>query len=114
LTQSRWFIRTFQKLVNQTDLQTEISVLQGHVIATIINKAMECDLLIVGKSGPNLVAKYILVSTTRALIQKSQKSLLLVEEENRLGYPMFVLFDNSAIGQRTKKRVNDPHPFARR
>lgn len=107
LIQSRWVVRTFHKIVNQTDLQGDISVLRGHVIDTIINEAMTCDLLIVGKSGTNPVAKYKLGSTTRALIQKSQKSLLLVEEKTRLGFPMIVLFDDSTIGQISLETARD-------
>jgi len=98
LIQSRWVIRTFHKIINQTDLHGDISVLRGHVIDTIIYKAMTCDLLIVGKNSTNPVANYKSGSTTRPLIQNGQKSLLLVEEKTRLGYPMIVLSDDSAFG----------------
>jgi len=91
--QSRWVFRTFQKLINQTDLQGEVSVFRGHVLDTIEKESLKCDLLVVGKSGTNPVTRHRLGSTTRALIQMSQKSLLLVEEKNRLDNPIIVQFN---------------------
>jgi nucleotide-binding universal stress UspA family protein len=107
LVQSRWVIRTFQKLINQTDLSGVIAVLRGKVSETIDNESEECDLLILGKSGTNPILKHRLGSTTRALVRRQRKSLLLVEEENHLGYPMIVLYKDSQLGWKALETARD-------
>lgn len=105
--QSRWVVRTFQKMVNQTELQGDFSILRGKVAEIIDQEARKCDLLIIGKTGTNLVGRRRLGSTARALIQKVQKPLLLVEEGNRLGYPVIVLFDDSPLGKTSLETAAD-------
>lgn len=97
--QSRWVIRTFQKLINQTDLQGNIAVLRGNVIQIIEQETGNCDLLIIGKSGTSPLKRQKLGSTTKALIQNQQRAMLLVEEGNHLGFPLIVFFDNSPLGK---------------
>ena len=109
--QSRWVIRTFRKLINQSDLQGDIAVLRGNVRETIEKESEKCDLLIIGKTGTNPLGLRRLGSTAKALIRSQQKSLLLVEEENQLGYPMIVFYDPSPLGQislETGKDLLDP------
>jgi len=97
--QSRWVIRTFRKLINQTNLSGDFAILRGNVNETIDRESEECDLLILGKSGTNPILRRRLGSTTKALVRKRKKPLLLVEEDNRLGHPMIVLYDSSQFGQ---------------
>lgn len=97
--QSKWVIRTFRKLINQTDLKGDIAVLRGNVLEVIEKETEQCDLLIIGKTGTNPSGQRRLGSTTKALIRKQQKSMLLVEEGNRLGYPMIVFYDPSPQGR---------------
>jgi len=105
--QSRWVIRTFQKLINQTDLSGDFAILRGKVSETIDRESEECDLLILGKTGTNPLLKRRLGSTTKVLIRRQRKSLLLVEEDNRLGYPMIVLYDRSDAGQVSLETARD-------
>ncbi len=105
--QSRWVIRTFRKLINQTELSGDIAILRGKVSETIDHASEECDLLILGKSGTNLILRHRLGSTTKALIRKHKRPLLLVEEGNRLGYPMIVLYDNTSLGQISLETARD-------
>lgn len=93
--QSKSVIRTFQKMVRQRDLQSNFVTLRGKVIQMILNQAQDCDLLVVGKTGTNPLARHRLGSTTRALINQYKKSVLLVEEGNRLGENLIIYFDNS-------------------
>ena len=109
--QSRWVIRTFRKLINRSNLKGDIAILRGNVRQTIEKESEKCDLLIIGKTGTNPLGLRRLGSTAKALIRNQQKSLLLVEEENRLGYPMIVFYDSSPLGQislETSRELLDP------
>ncbi len=97
--QSKWVVTTFHKLVNRSQINGEITILRGKVFEIIVEESKNCDLLIIGKSGKNILGKRRLGSTAKALIRKHQKSLLLVEEGNQIGYPLITLFDPSPLGE---------------
>lgn len=96
--QSRAVVRTFHRIINQTMLEGSISVRRGKVLEIIREESESCDLLIIGKAGTNPVLRRRLGSTTQGLIEKQGKSLLLLEAENRLGYPLITLYDDSPLG----------------
>lgn len=109
--QSRWVSRSFQKLIDQTDLQADFAIHRGDIIESIDKESQNCDLIIIGKTGTSPLGKPRLGSTARALIQNHKKPLLLVEESNRLGHPMILLYENSPIGKislETAKEMLDP------
>jgi len=109
--QSRWIIRSFNKLINQTDIQGDFAVLRGKVSEIIANEMKNYDLLVMGKSGTNTMQPGRLGSTTKATIQEQMKPILLVEEGNQLGFPMIVLFENTTLGMislETCKSLIDP------
>jgi len=97
--QSKWAATTFQNLVNRSHLKGNLAILKGKVIDIIVQESEDCDLLIIGKSGKNAFGKRRLGSTTNALIQKSDKPLLLVEEGNQINHPLIVLHDDSPLGK---------------
>lgn len=97
--QSRRVIRTFQKIINQSELTGDFSILRGKVSEAIQKASEECDLLILGKSGTNPLSQRRLGSTAIALVQNPQIPILLVEKENRIDKPIFVLFDDPALGR---------------
>lgn len=97
--QSRWIIRTFQKMINQTNLTGDFAILRGKVSETIERESEQCDLLILGKSGTNPLHSRHLGSTAKAIIRNQKKPLLLVEEDNILGHPMILLYHESSLGQ---------------
>lgn len=107
IVQSRWVIRAFQKLINQTNLKGDFSIQRGKVLEIIEKESENCDLLVIGKAGTNTLKSQKLGSTTQALISKGQKSLLLVEEDNSLGYPMIVHFDESPTGMVALESARD-------
>ena len=111
LVQSRWVIKTFKKLINQTDLQGDFTVITGKVSEIIANETENYDLLVMGKSGTNTMQKGRLGSTTRALIREQKIPILIVEEGNHLGFPTIVLFENTNQGMislETSKSLLDP------
>jgi len=97
--QSKWVIRTFQKLINRTNLRSDFVIRRGKVNDIISRESEECDILILGKSGTNPLGYRQLGSTAKALIQKGQKNLLLVEDGNEINQPLIVLYDHSPAGQ---------------
>jgi len=98
VVQSRWITQTFHKFTNQTGLHGEFEILHGNIDLIIDQEAENCDLLVIGKSGTNPLGKPRLGSTARLVIKQGKKPLLLVEENDQLGHPIFVLFDNSPVG----------------
>ncbi|MDF1518982.1 MAG: universal stress protein [Brevefilum sp.] len=98
VVQSRWITQTFHKLTNQTGLHGEFEILHGNIDQIIDQEAENCDLLVIGKSGTNPFRKRRLGSTAKMVIKEGKKPLLLVEENNQLGHPIFVMFDNSPVG----------------
>ncbi|MDY6846308.1 MAG: universal stress protein [Chloroflexota bacterium] len=98
VVQSRWITQTFYKLTNQTGLHGEFEILHGNIHKIIDQEADNCDLLIIGKTGTNPLGKHRLGSTARLVFKEGKKPLLLVEENDQLGHPIFVLFDDSPMG----------------
>lgn len=105
--QSRWVVQSFRRLINQTDINADFVVLKGDVSETIERESQECDLVIIGKSGKNILAKGRLGSTAKVMIQHHRTPLLLVEENDQLGYPIILLFENSPIGKISLETARD-------
>jgi nucleotide-binding universal stress UspA family protein len=105
--QSRWVIQSFRKLTNQTDIKAEFTVLRGDVNKMIDKESQTCDLIIIGKSGKNILGRSRLGSTAKMMVQKHQNPLLLVEENNQLGYPMILLYENSPEGKISLETARD-------
>jgi nucleotide-binding universal stress UspA family protein len=99
VVQSRWVLRSFRNIINQTDLRAEIAIRRGNINETIATESQTCDLVIIGKTGTNPLGRPRLGSTAQALVKNHTKPLLLVEENNRLGYPMIVFYENSPLGK---------------
>ena len=99
VVQSRWVLRSFRNVINQTDLRAEMAILRGNINESIDTESQTCDLIIIGKTGTNPLGRPRLGSTAKALVKNHTKPLLLVEENNRLGYPMIVFYENSPLGK---------------
>lgn len=110
--QSRWVIQSFRRLINQTDLDGDVVVLRGDVNEIIDGESQNCDLVVIGKSGKNILGRSRLGSTAKRMIQYHRIPLLLVEEDNQIGSPMILLFDNSPagkIGLETARDLIEPY-----
>lgn len=107
VVQSRWAVQSFRKLINQTDFKSDFVILRGEVSEIIQKESQKCDLIILGKSGTNIFRSVKLGSTTKMMINNHRIPLLLVEENNQLGYPMFLLYDNSPVGKISLETARD-------
>jgi len=105
--QSKRINRTFQKLIHNSELMGEFSVLRGEVSESILKASEECDLLILGKSGTNPLRKKRLGSTAQALSKDPKIPILLVEEENLIDTPLTVIYESSQIGLITLETARD-------
>ncbi len=99
LIQAKWVLRTFRKLVRQEQIQGQFTVRRGDVLEIINQESETCDLLIIGKSGTNYLLRRRFGSTAKALIQRRKKPILLLENGNRIGYPLIVLYHNTPLGK---------------
>jgi len=98
IAQSRWITRTFKNLTAQAGVEGEFLVFHGNIDEVIERESEKCDLLVIGKSGTYPMQRSRLGSTAKVLIQQGKKSILIVEEDSNLGYPIFVLFEESPLG----------------
>jgi nucleotide-binding universal stress UspA family protein len=105
--QSRWIANAFQKLTVQTGIDGDFLVLHGDVDEIIERESKKFDLLVIGKSGTHPMKKSRLGSTAKAIIQRGGKSILLVEEDTNIGYPIFVLFEDSPLGWISLQTASD-------
>lgn len=107
IVQSRWVVQSFRKMINQTELKSDFVVLRGEVSETIRKESQKYDLIILGKSGTNILGRDKLGSTTKKMIGNHRIPLMLVEENNQLGYPMILLYENSPVGNISLETARD-------
>jgi nucleotide-binding universal stress UspA family protein len=88
--------------INQVALDTPVrwsfQVRRGSVVNELLAATQDADLLSLGRSGQ--VRRNTLGSTARAILQKSQRPLLLLGTEGGLVYPLIAVYTGSAASQR--------------
>lgn len=89
------------------DLNGDFIVLRGDVIEIINGECHGCDLVVIGKSGKNILGSSRLGSTARKMIECHQIPLLLVEENSQLGVPIILMFDNSPAAKISLETARD-------
>ena len=73
-------------------------VRRGSVVNELLAAAQHADILSIGRSGQ--VRRRTLGSTARALVQRSQRPVLLLDAEGGLVYPLFAIYTGSDTSQR--------------
>ncbi len=99
LMQSKWILRAFNRRLKNNSISGQFSILRGSVLEEINQKAKICDLLILGKIGHNDQLGKKFGSTATALINHSTIPILLLEEENEIGFPVIVFYQNTPEGK---------------
>jgi nucleotide-binding universal stress UspA family protein len=69
---------------------------RGQVTATLLEAALEADMLAMGRVSRPLSSRSRLGSTARAAMTKTERSLLLMPHGRNLSYPILVTYDGSA------------------
>lgn len=71
------------------------SIVRGQVTSSVLEAALEADLVAMGRVGRPLHAGSRLGSTARAASIRTNQSVLLMREDSDLTYPVLVTFDGS-------------------
>lgn len=99
--QAQWVSRELARLAEQQKLKWTLKTVRGHAETEILAASKQADLLIVGRSaGRMLVNRDQLGSTAAILVTKSQKTVVLLEEQNHWDRVSVVLVENMDAGRK--------------
>jgi nucleotide-binding universal stress UspA family protein len=76
-------------------------VTRGTVVSEVLDAASTVDALVLGRAGWSLIGPRRLGSTARAVLAETPVLALIVPHTGCLGAPFLVLFDGSALGEKT-------------
>jgi len=99
--QLRTMANAIQRSMNgvvRTRVRWTFQVRRGAVVDELLAAAQSADLLTIGRSG--YVRRSTLGSTARALVQKSQRPVLLLDENGGFVYPLIAIYTGSATSRR--------------
>ncbi len=99
--QYKWIGRAFSKLIKAAEIDAKLRIHQGKITETLFDLMQDYDLIVIGKSGTNLMHGQRFGSTARAMMRACQKPILLLEEGNKIGYPTLFLYDGSELGKQS-------------
>ena len=89
---------TMNRVVLKTPVRWTFHVRRGSVVNELLAAAQEADLLSIGRSGHT--RRRTLGSTARSLVQRSQRPVLLLDENGGLVYPLIAIYTGSDTSQR--------------
>jgi nucleotide-binding universal stress UspA family protein len=99
--QLRTMARVIQRTMNsvvKTPVRWTFQVRRGSVVNELLAAAQGADMISIGRSG--YVHRSTLGSTARALVQKSQRPVLLLDEKGGFVYPLIAIYTGSATSRR--------------
>ncbi len=89
--------RALQAAAKQTQTRWAFRVVRGAITPELLAAAVEADLVIVGKSGWSPVAQQRLGSIAQALFFGASCSTLILQQNSRLRFPLWVIYDGSPL-----------------
>lgn len=93
--------QSMNRIVIRTPVRWRFQVRRGAVVDELLAAAQGADMLSIGRSGQ--ARRSTLGSTARALVQRSQRPLLLLDEIGGLVYPLIAIYTGSETSQRVLK-----------
>ncbi len=90
--------QSMNRVVLKSPVRWTFHVRRGSVVNELLAAAQSAEMLSIGRSGQ--VRRTTLGSTARALVQKSQRPLLVLGEDGNLVYPLIAIYTGSATSQR--------------
>jgi nucleotide-binding universal stress UspA family protein len=100
-------------LAGKPSVRWTFQVRRGSVINELLAAAQSADLLSIGRSGQG--RRTTLGSTARALVQRSQRPVLLLDTDGGFVYPLMAIYTGSDTSQRVLQWLStlarrNPHP----
>ncbi len=92
--------RALARMATRSRIQWSFRVARGVVAAELLSAASDRDLIILGRAGRSLVRRRGLGSTARTVLSQASCLALILHYGARLGMPVLVVYDGSALGDR--------------
>ncbi len=89
--------RALRGAAEQAQTPWAFRVVRGAITPELLAAAVEADLVIVGKSGWSPVALRRLGSTAQALFSGASCSTLILQRDDHLRFPLWVIYDGSPL-----------------
>jgi nucleotide-binding universal stress UspA family protein len=90
--------RAMTQVTTQKPVRWHFQVRRGSVVSELLAAAQNAALVSVGRAGR--VRRRTLGSTARSLVEQSRQPLLILGEDNRLVYPLIVVFTGTPAAER--------------
>lgn len=95
--------RSMEQLAFRHSVRWTFTVRRGSVVKELLNAAQNAQMLSIGRSGQ--ARRTSLGSTARALVQSSQRPLLLLDEGAAIVYPLLAIYTGSETSQRVLRWI---------
>jgi len=87
--------RALQEAAERVQAKWRFQTVRGQVTASVLNAALEADLLAMGRVSRPLSSQSHLGSTARAVSVRTKGSVLLMQQGSDLSYPVLVTYDGT-------------------
>lgn len=87
--------RALESAAERVKARWSFRIVRGQVTASVLTAALEVDLVALGRVSRPLLPRSRLGSTARAASTKTERSVLLMQKDSDLSYPVLVTFDGS-------------------
>lgn len=92
--------RYLEELAGSHEVPHSFSVVRGGVTTSLLQAALDSDLLVLGRVSYSLVRTPRLGSTAQTAVSQTQRSVLLMHPRADLSGPPLLVYDGSAAGER--------------
>lgn len=91
--------RALAKAAERAHARWRFTTVRGQVTASVLAAALDADLLAMGRVSRPLSQKSRLGSTARAASAHTKRTVLLMQKDSNLHYPVLVTYDGSAAAK---------------
>ena len=91
--------RALEEAAERVQAKWRFQIVRGQVTASVLNAALEADLLAMGRVSRPLLSHSHLGSTARDVSVRTKSSVLLMEQGSDLSYPVMVTYDGTPAGR---------------
>jgi nucleotide-binding universal stress UspA family protein len=91
--------RQLESISRRNEIRHTWNAVRGRVAEEILKAAKDADLITIGRRGRSFIQKSKLGSTTREIIRKADKPVLILKEGLRLGHTITVVYNGTPQSQ---------------